>query len=212
MTPLQRQLIDHIPDLRRLAYALEGARPAADDLMQETLVRAWQRLDTYAPTGAFAAWLATIMRNLFIDRTRRRKTRPEEPIALLPPALEPRGPGDPGARLMLRDLRAAIGTLPRAQRQVLILVAVRGLSYEDVATHLDVPLGTVRSRLFRARETLMRKLDGAASPLPARPSPSRRRAPRRQEARQHAAACRAEPALFLDAVDQTLTQPPLAGE
>jgi RNA polymerase sigma-70 factor (ECF subfamily) len=207
MTPLQRQLIDHIPDLRRLAYALEGARPAADDLVQETLVRAWQRLDAYAPTGAFAAWLATIMRHLFIDRTRRRKTRPEEPLTLLPPALEPRGPGDPGARLMLRDLRAAIGTLPRAQRQVLLLVAVRGLSYEDVATHLAVPLGTVRSRLFRARETLMRKLDGVA------PAASRRRpAPRRQQARQHAAAGRADPALFLDAVDQPLAQPPLAGE
>jgi RNA polymerase sigma-70 factor (ECF subfamily) len=208
MTPLQRQLIDHIPDLRRLACALEGARPAADDLVQETLVRAWQRLDSYAPTGAFAAWLATIMRNLFIDRTRRRKIRPEEPIALLPPALEPRGPGDPAARLMLRDLRVAIGALPQAQRQVLILVAVRGHSYEDVAARLDVPLGTVRSRLFRARETLMRKLDGATPPARS----GRRATPRRQEPRQDAAARRAEPALFLDPVDQALAQPPLAGE
>jgi RNA polymerase sigma-70 factor, ECF subfamily len=159
MTALQEQLVAHIPELRRLARALESERAAADDLVQETLARALHKLELYQPTGAFAGWLATIMRNLFIDRTRRRKIKPEEPVALLPPALEPRSAGDPIERLMLRDLRTAIGDLPRAQRQVLFLIAIRGHSYEDVATRLDLPLGTVRSRLFRARETLMRKLD-----------------------------------------------------
>ena len=159
MTPLEEQLVAHMPDLRRLARALESERSAADDLVQETIVRALQKLDLYQPHGAFAGWLATIMRNLFIDRARRRKSKPEEPVATLPQTLQPRTPGDPTERLMLRDLRLAIGDLPQAQREVLFLIAIRGDSYEDVATRLEVPLGTVRSRLFRARETLMRKLD-----------------------------------------------------
>ena len=212
MAPLRQQLIDHIPDLRRLAYALEGRRAAADDLVQETLMRALQRLDSYAPTGAFAGWLATIMRNLFIDRTRRRRIRPEEPLALLPPAREPRGADDPSLRLTLRDLRSAIAALPLAQREVLILVAVRGHSYEDVAARLDVPLGTVRSRLFRARETLLRQLDPGAAVADAATASRRRPAARRQQARQHAAARRAEPTLLGGAVDQILTPAPRLAE
>ena len=192
MTPLRQQLIEHIPDLRRLAYALEGGRAAADDLVQETLMRALQRLDTYAPTGAFAGWLATIMRNLFIDRTRRRRIRPEEPLALVPPTREPRAASDPSARLMLRDLRAAIGELPAAQRQVLILIALRGHSYEDVAARLEVPLGTVRSRLFRARETLLRRLDpgAAAGGDPAQGAGRRRGGNSRASTPPHAALSR----------------------
>jgi RNA polymerase sigma-70 factor (ECF subfamily) len=174
MPSLEEQLVAHMPDLRRLARALEGERSAADDLVQETVMRALQKLDLYEPHGAFVGWLATIMRNLFVDRARRRKAKPEEPVATLPPMLQPRSPGDPTERLVLRDLRLAIGDLPQAQREVLLLIAIRGHSYEDVATRLEVPLGTVRSRLFRARETLMRKLD----PPAARASrPSRRASP-----------------------------------
>src|SRR5258708_39089606 len=95
MTRLEQQLVEHSPDLRRLAYALEGGRAAADDLVQETLARALQRLDGYEPTGRFAARLATIMRHPFIDRTRRRKLRPEAAPAVRPPALEPPSASDP---------------------------------------------------------------------------------------------------------------------
>jgi RNA polymerase sigma-70 factor (ECF subfamily) len=159
MTPLQAELVEHIPELRRLARALERDRSAADDLVQETLVRALRKLDLYEPSGPFAGWLATIMRNLFIDRTRRRRLKPEEPVDVLPQALEPRSKGDPSDRLMLRELDAAIELLPPGQREVLLLIGLRGHSYEDVAAQLDLPLGTVRSRLFRARETLMRRLE-----------------------------------------------------
>jgi RNA polymerase sigma-70 factor (ECF subfamily) len=159
MNPREAQLVDHIPELRRLARLLESDRSAADDLVQETLVRALQKQHLYEPTGAFAGWLATIMRNLFIDRVRRRKIKPEEPVDVLPQALEPRSKDDPIDRLTLRDLKVAIASLPPAQRQVLLLIGVRGHSYEAVAAQLAVPLGTVRSRLFRARETLMRKMD-----------------------------------------------------
>src|SRR5438105_13019029 len=101
MTSLEEQLVAHIPGLRRLARALENERSAADDLVQETVVRALQKLDLYQPHGAFAGWLATIMRNIFIDRARRRKAKPEEPVAALPPMLQPRTPGDPTERLVL---------------------------------------------------------------------------------------------------------------
>jgi RNA polymerase sigma-70 factor (ECF subfamily) len=159
MTPLQAQLVEHLPELRRLARALEGDRSAADDLVQETLVRALQKLHLYEPNGSFVGWLATIMRHLFIDRTRRRKLKPEEPVDVLPQALEPRSKGDPSDRLMLRELGVAIDELPPGQREVLLLIGLRGHSYEDVAARLELPLGTVRSRLFRAREALMRRLE-----------------------------------------------------
>jgi RNA polymerase sigma-70 factor, ECF subfamily len=172
MTPREVELVDHIPELRRLARSLDRDRSTADDLVQETLVRALQKLHLYEPTGAFAGWLATIMRNLFIDRTRRRKIKPEEPVDVLPQALEPRSQDDPIDRLTLRDLKSAIAGLPPAQRQVLLLVGVDGQSYEAVAAQLAVPLGTVRSRLFRARETLMRRMDtGPAERRPDRAMP-----------------------------------------
>ena len=159
VTPRQAELVEHLPELRRLARALESDRSAADDLVQETLVRALQKLHLYEPTGSFVGWLATIMRHLFIDRTRRRKLKPEEPVDVLPVALEPRSKGDPSDRLMLRELGVAIGELPAGQREVLLLIGLKGHSYEDVAARLDLPLGTVRSRLFRAREALMRRLE-----------------------------------------------------
>ncbi|MEJ0069327.1 MAG: RNA polymerase sigma factor [Pseudomonadota bacterium] len=173
MGPREEQLVDHIPELRRLARSFDKDRAAADDLVQETLVRALQKLHLYEPTGPFAGWLATIMRNLFIDRTRRRKIKPEEPVDVLPQALEPRSKDDPIDRLTLRDLKIAIAGLPPAQREVLLMIGVSGQSYEDVAAQLAVPLGTVRSRLFRARETLMRKMDpGHVERRPGRSAPA----------------------------------------
>jgi RNA polymerase sigma-70 factor (ECF subfamily) len=165
MTPLQAQLVEHLPELRRLARGLEKDRSAADDLVQETLVRALQKLHLYEPSGAFVGWLAAIMRNLFIDRTRRRKLKPEESVDVLPQALEPRSKGDPSDRLILQELGVAIGELPPGQREVLLLIGLRGHSYEDVAAQLDLPLGTVRSRLFRARETLMRRMEADPAAL-----------------------------------------------
>src|SRR5258708_32870338 len=89
MTPLQEQLVEQIPDMRRLARSLETDRASADDLVQETLVRALQKLHLYEPTGQFSGWLATIMRHLFIDRARRRKIKPEEAVGTLPQTLRP---------------------------------------------------------------------------------------------------------------------------
>jgi RNA polymerase sigma-70 factor (ECF subfamily) len=156
--PLQDLLITHIPDLRRFARSLERDRVAADDLVQETLERAIKKMHLYEPSGPFIGWLNTIMRNLFVDRVRRRKLNQTASLDQSP-AAEPYQNENQVDRLVLKELRVAVDQLPVEQRQVLLMIAVQGLSYEDAAQHLGVPLGTIRSRLFRARANLMQRLD-----------------------------------------------------
>lgn len=158
MTELEDRLIQHIPDLRRFARSLERDRIAADDLVQETLERAIRKLHLYEPTGPFIGWLTTIMRNLFVDRVRRRKLSPSASLDDTP-RHEPQQRENQIDRLVLKELRVAVGRLPIEQRQVLVMVALQGLSYEAAAHRLGVPLGTIRSRLFRARASLSAKLD-----------------------------------------------------
>jgi RNA polymerase sigma-70 factor (ECF subfamily) len=157
-TPLQDLLIQHIPDLRRFARSLERNRVAADDLVQETLERAIKKMHLYEPSGPFIGWLNTIMRNLFVDRVRRRKITASTSLDEAP-RNEPYQNENQVDRLVLKELRVAVDLLPVEQKQVLLMIAVQGLSYEDAAQHLDVPLGTIRSRLFRARANLQQRLD-----------------------------------------------------
>ena len=155
---LQDQLIHHIPDLRRFARSLERNRVAADDLVQETLERAIKKMHLYEPSGPFIGWLNTIMRNLFVDRVRRRKLNASTSLEDAP-RNEPYQNENQVDRLVLKELRVAIDRLPTEQRQVLLMIALQGLSYEDAAQQLNVPLGTIRSRLFRARANLASKID-----------------------------------------------------
>jgi RNA polymerase sigma-70 factor (ECF subfamily) len=158
MSPREELLIHHIPDLRRFARSLERNRVAADDLVQETLERAIKKMHLYEPSGPFIGWLNTIMRNIFVDRVRRRKL-------ITGPSLEDTPRNEPYQnenqvdRLILKELRVAVDDLPVEQRQVLLMIAVQGLSYEDAAQRLAVPLGTIRSRLFRARANLQQRID-----------------------------------------------------
>jgi RNA polymerase sigma-70 factor (ECF subfamily) len=162
-TPLQDLLIQHIPDLRRFARALERNRAGADDLVQETLERAIKKIHLYQPSGPFLGWLNTIMRNIFVDRVRRKS-------AALFGSLDEATDREPAQnenqidRLLLKELRVAIDKLPIEQKQVLLMIAVDGLSYEDAARRLRVPLGTIRSRLFRARLGLQQMLDPDGRP------------------------------------------------
>jgi len=156
--PLEERLIQHIPDLRRFARSLERNRVAADDLVQETLERAIKKMHLYEPSGPFIGWLNTIMRNIFVDRVRRRKLNTATPLDDAP-RLEPYQNENQIDRLVLKELRVAVDQLPTEQRQVLLMIAVQGLSYEDAAQRLGVPLGTIRSRLFRARANLIVKID-----------------------------------------------------
>ncbi|MCU0950748.1 MAG: RNA polymerase sigma factor [Burkholderiaceae bacterium] len=154
-----------VPRLRRYARALTGTREAADDLTQDTLERAWHKRalwnDAATPTPSLRAWLYTVMHNVFVNSLRR--VRPTESIDGLPEAdtrwAAPSASAETGAAL--RDLQRALAQLPDEQREVVLLVGLEQLSYAEAAAALEVPIGTVMSRLSRGRERLRHLLDGA---------------------------------------------------
>jgi RNA polymerase sigma-70 factor (ECF subfamily) len=143
-------LIALIPRLRRYARALVGDRAAADDLVQDTLERAWAKLHLFRQGSDLRAWLFTVMHNVHVNQVR--AARPTDPLEDEMPELAQRAVQ--GDALVVRDLERALATLPAAQREVLLLVALEDLSYEETANVLGIPIGTVMSRLARAREKL----------------------------------------------------------
>ena len=151
-----QSLIELIPRLRRYARALVSDRAASDDLVQDTLERAWSKLHLYRRGTDLRAWLFTVMHNVHVNRVR--AMRPTDPIEDDMPELAQRATQDDA--LVVRDLDRAISTLPVAQREVLLLVALEDLSYEETARVLGIPIGTVMSRLARAREKLRDLMQG----------------------------------------------------
>lgn len=151
-----QSLIELIPRLRRYARALAGERAAADDLVQDTLERAWSKLHLYRRGTDLRAWLFTVMHNVHVNRLR--ATRPSDPLEDEMPELAQRA--TQGDALLVRDLERALAALPVAQREVLLLVALEDLSYEETAQALDIPIGTVMSRLARAREKVRLLMQG----------------------------------------------------
>jgi RNA polymerase sigma-70 factor (ECF subfamily) len=155
---------EHIPRLRRYARALTGERTQADDLVQECLARAWEKRSLWRTGTDLRAWLFTILHNLFVNDLRRRKSRPEL-LALDDEALNAPRRATQEDGLGLRDLQTALERLPVDQREVLLLVGLEEMSYEEVAKTLGIPMGTVMSRLSRARERLRVQLNGAGPTL-----------------------------------------------
>jgi RNA polymerase sigma-70 factor (ECF subfamily) len=153
----QTALTPHIPRLRRYARALVGDRYAADDLVQDTLERAINKYHLWRPGSDLRAWLFAIMHNVFVNQLRRRAARPEVALedeeALPQPAAEL-------DRLELRDMQAALAALPAEQREVVLLIALEQVSYAEASSALGIPIGTVMSRLFRARERLRAYMNG----------------------------------------------------
>jgi len=153
------QLIaQHIPRLRRYARALMGNRAAAEDLVQDTLERAWSRFNLWRRGSDLRAWLFTIMHNIHVNQVRARVARPEHELD--DAALEVQAQADQGDRLEIRDLDQALRQLPDEQREVLLLVGLEQLTYEEAAKALGIPIGTVMSRLSRGRERLRAVLAG----------------------------------------------------
>ncbi len=147
----------HIPRLRRYARALTGEAARADDLVQDTLERAWSKLSLWRRGSDLRAWLFSIMHNVYLNQLDARARRPEE---ALPEAFDiPVAPAQEHA-LEIRDLSTALAQLPLEYRAVLLLVGLEELRYEEVAKVLGVPLGTVMSRLSRGRERLRQILSG----------------------------------------------------
>lgn len=146
-----------LPNLRRFALSLCRNTHTADDLVQGTCEKAFANKSSFQPGTRLDAWLFRILRNLWIDRLRKDKNEGQaEDIDEM--AEIPEGTGDPVAetQLLLRQVSDLITKLPQVQREVIMLVCVEDLSYKEAAETLDVPIGTVMSRLARARQEILR--------------------------------------------------------
>jgi RNA polymerase sigma-70 factor (ECF subfamily) len=178
MSDICKKIEEEIPRLRRYARALTRDINAADDLVQDCLTRALSKVHLWQSGTDLRAWLFTILHNQYVNHVRRAV---REGAAVGLSDTEPMLTSAPnqGKRLELRDLERAIARLPEEQRSVLLLVGLEGMRYEEVAAVLDVPVGTVRSRLSRGRE-MLRQLMGLVperEPEPARVTTLRRPAP-----------------------------------
>jgi RNA polymerase sigma-70 factor (ECF subfamily) len=159
MNDLGPLLEREIPHLRRYAFALTRDRSRADDLVQDTLVRAIAKQRYWQWGTDLRAWLFTLMHNQSVDDVRRgvRDGIAVEIDDTLPFLV---APADPAAALSLRDVDRALARVTQGQRQVILLIGLEGFSYEQAAAILDVPTGTIRSRLSRGRASLRTLLDG----------------------------------------------------
>ena len=162
MADFHHRLEEEIPRLRRYARALTRNAVRADDLVQETLVRALRKEHLWQPGTDLRAWLFTLMHNLNVNEVRR-AIRDDATVDLENCSENLTATTDPTVSRQLRELDHALAQLPEEQRQVILLIGLEGMSYEDAATILDVPIGTIRSRLSRGRESLRKLMDMAPS-------------------------------------------------
>ena len=154
-------IITHIPHLRRYARALTGDQVSAEDLVQDTLERAWKRMALWRPGSNIRAWLFTIMHNLYVNQIkaaarglRGNGEQAESSVPVSPTQDD---------RLELRDLNKALQRLPHDQREVVLLIGLEQLSYGEAAKIIGVPIGTIMSRLSRGREQLRLMMNRANS-------------------------------------------------
>ena len=157
-----QQLLTWVPRLRRYARALAGNRDDADDLVQDTLERAWAKASLWHGVADMRTWLFSIMHNLHVDGIRRPKLATvsmddDTPEVAVAPTQ--------GERLAVLDLQAALDLLPIEQKQIVLLVALEDMAYADVAVALGIPVGTVMSRLSRGRERLRALMEGRDEPV-----------------------------------------------
>jgi RNA polymerase sigma-70 factor (ECF subfamily) len=157
------QLVAVLPRLRRFARGLTGSAVEADDLVQAACERALSRQQQFQEGTRFDSWMFRIVQTIWIDQIRARGVRKEEPDEL---ELDRLGSDEPvrraEARLQLAEVRAALSRLPEEQRSALLLVTVEGLSYKEAAEVAGVPIGTIMSRLARARIALQAQIDAGS--------------------------------------------------
>ncbi len=148
-----------LPSLRAFAFSLSGNMDRADDLVQETLLKAWQHLDKFEEGTNLRAWLFTILRNSYFSELRKRRREVEDVDGKLTASLSV-APAQQG-HLDMQDFRKALGTLPPEQREALVLVGAVGMSYEEAAAIARCAVGTIKSRVNRARARLTDKFGAA---------------------------------------------------
>lgn len=148
----EHSLVAAIPHLRAFARSFANDAARADDLVQETLVKAWNSQDSFTPGTNFRAWLFTILRNVYFSQHRKLRREVDDPddqyqnsLAVMP---------EQYGHLDLADFRAALERLPHDQREALVLVGAEGFSYEEAAQICGCAVGTIKSRVNRARNRL----------------------------------------------------------
>lgn len=158
---LQDDLAAVVPNLRAFARSLCGNPDQADDLVQETLIKAWKNQASFAEGSNLKAWLFTILRNTFLSERRKRKREVEDQDGIMAAQLSVHGAQS--GHMDMIDFRKAFATLPEEQREALILIGAEGFSYEEAALMCGCAVGTIKSRVNRARVKLCEILgvDGA---------------------------------------------------
>jgi RNA polymerase sigma-70 factor (ECF subfamily) len=152
------ELIAQLPGLRRYAAALSGNVATGDDLVQDCIERALRQSERLRDRQKLGGWLRSILHNLYIDALRRKRTRGiEEDISDVADDFAVSVP--PSDRTPLHEFTAAMGSLSAEHRQILLLVGLEGMNYREIAVELAIPIGTVMSRLARARERLRNALE-----------------------------------------------------
>ncbi|MEN3378151.1 MAG: hypothetical protein V7604_3506 [Hyphomicrobiales bacterium] len=149
---LREQMLGAVPSLRAFAISLSGNVDRADDLVQETLMRAIANIESFQPGTNMSAWLFTILRNLFRSEYRKRRREVEDTDGSYADTLKSQP--EQGGRLEFNEFRAALDKLPPDQREALILVGASGFSYEEAAAICECAVGTIKSRVNRARTRL----------------------------------------------------------
>jgi len=152
---LRREIISLLPQLRRFALSLTGSIEDAEDLLHSTVEKALLKLDQFEAGTNLDRWMFRICKNTWFDEWRQRKTRGptvDAADAQTEPSID--GEAQASQRLEVEEVKRAMATLPEEQRTLLVLVVVEGYSYREVAEMLDLPIGTVMSRLARTRKKL----------------------------------------------------------
>ncbi|WP_227271395.1 RNA polymerase sigma factor [Roseobacter weihaiensis] len=145
-------LVDHLPALRAFAISLTRNAATADDMVQDTIVKAWTNIEKFEAGSNLRAWLFTILRNTYYSQRRKTKREVADVDGIHTGALAEKPAHD--GRLQLADFRSAFGQLTDEQREALLLVGASGFSYEEAARMCGVAVGTVKSRTGRARQRL----------------------------------------------------------
>jgi len=150
--PLKDDLLSMIPNLRAFAFSLCENPDRADDLVQETLLKAWAHMDSFQEGTNLRAWLFTILRNTYLSEIRKLRREVQDSDGKKAEALSV-APAQQG-RVDMEDMRKALGLLPADQREALVLVGAAGMSYEEAAEIAGCAVGTIKSRVHRARVKL----------------------------------------------------------
>jgi RNA polymerase sigma-70 factor, ECF subfamily len=150
--PFKDELVTMIPNLRAFAVSLCGNSHTANDLVQETLLKAWAHQNSFAESSNLRAWLFTILRNTYLSTYR--KTRREVPDVDGEIAAQVPQPAEQESHVELADFRRALTQLNDEQREALLLVGAEGFSYEEAASIANCAIGTIKSRVSRARQRL----------------------------------------------------------